>query len=130
MNSELVSLLTATSAEEQKWLMRILLKDVKIGLGQNAIFQIYHPDAKDLYEATNNLKKVCDTLKNVNIRLNEIQVELFAPFKPMLSEECDIKNIEACLRRAPYFFVETKLDGERFQLHMNEGNYKYFSRFA
>lgn len=101
---------------------------MKLGIAQNSIFRAYHPDAKELYDSNNNLRKVSDLLKNSEIRLNEIEIELFLPFKPMLSEECDIQKIEFYLKKSSYFYVETKLDGERFQLHMKEGNYKYFSR--
>jgi DNA ligase-4 len=51
-------MLTSMSAAEQKWLMRMLLKDMKFGLGQNRIFGIYHPDAQELYDVSNNLLKV------------------------------------------------------------------------
>jgi hypothetical protein len=51
-------MLTSMSAAEQKWLIRILLKDMKFGLGQNRIFGAYHPDARELYDVSNNLLKV------------------------------------------------------------------------
>jgi DNA ligase-4 len=46
------------SAAEQKWLIRMLLKDMKLGLGQSRIFDIYHPDAQELYDVSNDLLKV------------------------------------------------------------------------
>lgn len=110
------------------WLIRILLKDMKLGIGQNSILNSYHPDAKELFDSNNNLKIVCDLLKNSDVRLHEIEVEVFLPFKPMLSEECDALNLEFYLKKSPYFYVETKMDGERFQIHMKEGSFKYFSR--
>ena len=122
-------MLKSTNAEEQKWLIRILLKDVKLGLSENVIFKCYHPDARELYDSSNSLRKTCDLLNDPEIRLNEIQIQLFTPFKPMLSEECDIQKIDYYLKRSCHFFIETKLDGERFQLHFEEGNFKYFSRF-
>jgi DNA ligase-4 len=51
-------MLTSMSAEEQKWLIRMLLKDMKFGLGQKFIFSVYHPDALELYDVSNNLLKV------------------------------------------------------------------------
>lgn len=47
-----------TSAEEQKWLIRIILKDMKLGLGQSSVLDTFHPDAKDLYDVTNTLSEV------------------------------------------------------------------------
>ena len=33
-------------AVQQKWLVRLILKDMKISLGQNSILSAFHPDAK------------------------------------------------------------------------------------
>ena len=41
-----------------KWLVRIILRDVKIGLGQKAILNAFHDDANELYESNANLRKV------------------------------------------------------------------------
>jgi DNA ligase-4 len=51
-------MLTSLSADEQKWLIRMLLKDMKFGLGQKFIFSVYHQDALELYDVSNNLLKV------------------------------------------------------------------------
>ena len=44
---------------EWKWLIRIILKDLKWGIGEDAILNIFHPDAKDLYDVTSSLSGVC-----------------------------------------------------------------------
>lgn len=124
----MTALLKGTSAEEQKWLIRILLKDLKLGLGQNKILNDYHPDARDFYDSCNDLKKICCVLTDRNVRLHEIAIQMFSPFKAMLSEECDVSRVDNYLKKSPYFYVETKLDGERFQIHMDHGEFKYFSR--
>lgn len=46
------------SAQEQKWLIRIVLKDMKLGLGTSRVLQAYHPDARELYDFTNSLQQV------------------------------------------------------------------------
>jgi DNA ligase-4 len=58
VDAELVAMLNSMSADEQKWLIRMLLKDMKLGLGQKFIFSVYHPDALELYDVSNNLLKV------------------------------------------------------------------------
>lgn len=45
-------------AVQQKWLVRIVLKDVKAGLGQKALMNGLHPDANDLFDVNASLKKV------------------------------------------------------------------------
>lgn len=128
VDSELFTLLTTTSAEEQKWLMRILLKEMKLGVGHKLILNTFHPDAEVLYDVSNNLMKVCQKLSDTSVRLHEVDVEMFSPFRPMLSEECDVKKVDVYFKKSPYYYIETKYDGERFQVHMEDGVYKYFSR--
>ncbi len=48
------------SAVQQKWLVRIILKDVKMGLGQKTLMDGLHPDANDLYDVNANLEKVSE----------------------------------------------------------------------
>ena len=50
------------TANEQKWLIRVLLKDLNLGIGQATIFNAWHPDAKDLYDVNNDLLKVNMTI--------------------------------------------------------------------
>lgn len=68
-------------------------------------------------------------LKDPSIRLNEIQISLFEFFKPMLCQMCDIQSINCNIKKLEYYYVEIKFDGERFQLHYQNGEFKYFSRF-
>ena len=37
------------SAQEQKWIVRVILKDLKIGLRHERVLKFYHPDAMDAY---------------------------------------------------------------------------------
>lgn len=64
VDNELHSMLLNMSPEEQKWLIRILLKDISIGLSQNRILYWFHPDAVDLYDVTNDLQKVSTQYAN------------------------------------------------------------------
>ena len=56
----LLNLIKKTSGVEQKWLIRILLKDTKLRLGEKAILLAYHPDADEVYNITTSLKQVFD----------------------------------------------------------------------
>lgn len=51
-----------TTIDEQKWIVRIVLKDLKIGLGYEVMLKNYHPDALELFNATSDLKSVFDEL--------------------------------------------------------------------
>jgi len=51
-------LLRELSAREQKWLIRIIMKELKAGLSQRFVFNSYHQDAEDLYNVKMSLEKV------------------------------------------------------------------------
>lgn len=46
------------SANEQKWLMRLLLKDMHLGIAHTKILNAYHRDANELFDVCNDLVKV------------------------------------------------------------------------
>ncbi|GFV88356.1 DNA ligase 4 [Trichonephila clavipes] len=127
LKQDLLHLLRNTSALEQKWLIRMILKDMKLGISENTILKAFHADARDLYDVTNSLEKVCCSLKDPSVRLNEIEISLFSPFRPMLSEMALPNQVEE-LMKGNSFIIETKYDGERLQLHKDGNSYMYFSR--
>lgn len=138
VEDELIALMGGMTAIDQKWLVRIVLFRVRIGLGQRRIMTLLHPMANDLYDRFCNLSKVCDIIGQPNLDgtagggggdgLHFPAIEVGQPFRPMLCERIDISNLENLLGTHEYC-VETKMDGERFQMHrLADGNYKYFSR--
>lgn len=46
----------------------------------------------------------------------------------MLLERCNIENVEKLFQNNNLYYVQTKYDGERSQLHMADGKFKYFTR--
>lgn len=58
VNEILFELFRQMDATMFKWLIRILLKDVKCGLGQKGTLQAFHADAVEVYETNANLRKV------------------------------------------------------------------------
>lgn len=120
-------LLDNTTAQEQKWLIRMILKDMKMGVSEQTILNLFHPDAKDLFDVTSSLAKVCSQLSDPTIRLHEIEISLFTPFRPMLAARAKLNEVEKTMNNEP-FLIDTKLDGERVQLHKDGNSYKYYSR--
>lgn len=129
VRKSLLHLITQSSALEQKWLIRIILKDMKLGISKETVLQVFHPDAAELYNVNTDLNKVCQQLHNPTVSLSEVSIGLFSAFKPMLAAVANIRNVEKQMGNSP-FFIETKLDGERIQLHKDGDVYKYFSRNA
>ncbi|KAH7373686.1 hypothetical protein KP509_17G068600 [Ceratopteris richardii] len=54
--------LKSSKALELKWLIRIILKDLKIGLGENTILDVLHEDARAMMATCIDLKRVCAEL--------------------------------------------------------------------
>ncbi|KAK0202966.1 DNA ligase 4 [Desarmillaria ectypa] len=117
--------------EEQKWIARIILKDLVISVKETTVFAVFHPDAQDLYNTCSDLKKVAWTLWDPSFRLNanDKTVALFHSFAPMLCLR-PTKKIEETVKEmdGSEFIIEEKLDGERMQLHKKGNEYFYCSR--
>ncbi|XP_007891664.1 DNA ligase 4 [Callorhinchus milii] len=127
VKKSLLDLIRQSTALQQKWLIRMILKDMKLGISQQTIFQLFHPDAAELHSVTTDLERVCKQLHDPNVSLSDVSIMLFSAFKPMLAAVTNIKNIEKQMHNQS-FYLETKLDGERMQLHKDGDVYKYFSR--
>ncbi|KZP16598.1 ATP-dependent DNA ligase [Athelia psychrophila] len=119
------------TAEEQRWIVRIILKDLIISVKESTVFSVFHPDAQDLFNTCSDLKKVAWELWDPSRRLNteDKQIQLFRVFAPMLCKR-PTKKIEDSVKEmgGGEFIIEEKLDGERMQLHKRGNEYFYCSR--
>ncbi|KAF8638944.1 hypothetical protein AX16_010418 [Volvariella volvacea WC 439] len=120
-----------STPEEQRWIVRIILKDMQISVKETTIFSVFHPDAQDLYNTCSDLKKVTWQLWDPSYRLNaeDKMVQLFHAFAPMLCKR-PTRKIEETVKEmgGTEFIIEEKLDGERIQLHKRGNEYFYCSR--
>ena len=66
-------------------------------------------------------------LHNINTKLNETEIMLCTPFRPMLGQRAAIDEVSKIIPQN-IFIIETKIDGERMQLHKNGNEFRYFSR--
>jgi DNA ligase-4 len=113
--------------EELMWLIRIILRDLRIGGTENTFFDIWHPDANNLFNISSNLRRVCWELYDPSVRLegDKCDITLMQCFRPMLAHfqehsfEISVKKMKLT-EEDPEFWIEEKLDGERIQLHMCE----------
>ncbi|WRT63833.1 uncharacterized protein IL334_000758 [Kwoniella shivajii] len=126
------------TAAEQEWIIRIILKDLRISIREKGVFACFHPDAGDLFNVCSDLKRVCWTLYKPGQRLEKHQtnIELFRSFLPQLCYRSPSSSHEAIAKLVggpnTEFIMEEKLDGERMQLHMrgNGAQWFYCSRKA
>ena len=113
------------NSEELMWLIRIILREMKIGATERTFFDVWHPDAENLFNVSSSLRRVCWELYNPAISLgNEDRgVHIMQCFQPQLAA-FQMHSIEKMVGRMrpteddDEFWIEEKLDGERMQLHM------------
>ncbi|XP_051025411.1 DNA ligase 4 [Acomys russatus] len=127
VKKSLLQLITQSSALEQKWLIRMIIKDLKLGVSQQTVLSAFHNDAVELHSVTTDLEKVCRQLHDPSVGLSDISITLFSAFKPMLAAVADVERVEKDMKQQR-FYIETKLDGERMQMHKDGAQYQYFSR--
>ncbi|KAI1827391.1 DNA ligase I [Xylaria intraflava] len=138
------------NAEELRWLIRIVLKQMKIGATERTILELWHPDAQHLFNVSSSLRRVCWELYDPNIRLTGAQtgVALMQCFQPQLAAYEMATSFDKMVEKLNAstfgiddcetdFWIEEKLDGERMQLHMVEDNsirggkrFRFWSRKA
>jgi len=94
---------------------------------QSNSFQVYHEDANEKFLVTNDLREICDQLHDPKTKL-QCGIQIFSHFKPMLLERCSIESVDKLFRSNALYYVQIKYDGERSQLHMKDGKFKYFTR--
>ncbi|GAA5903015.1 hypothetical protein JCM6882_009669 [Rhodosporidiobolus microsporus] len=125
------------TASEMKWLIRIILRYLKIGIGEKTIFNQLHPDAMEVFNTCSDIKRVCWRLHNPAERIirEDWTVKPGSIFRLMLAWRArHLKDVSKAMRanrprRDPEykhrpgeykddeFIIEEKLDGERMQLH-------------
>ncbi|KAL8944732.1 MAG: hypothetical protein Q9216_000301 [Gyalolechia sp. 2 TL-2023] len=113
------------NADELMWLIRIILRQMKVGATEKTFFNIWHPDAESLFNISSNLRRVCWELYDPKIRLEgeDRGISLMQCFQPQLAQfqMHDFTKMIAKMKPTEddrVFWIEEKLDGERMQLHM------------
>ncbi|KAK1751797.1 hypothetical protein QBC47DRAFT_329556, partial [Echria macrotheca] len=116
------------NAEEMMWLVRIILKDMKVGATERTFLGLWHPDAEALFSVSSSLRRVCWELWDPDVRLEqqETGVTLMSCFQPQLAQFQMTSTFTKLVANLGVtdddaeFWIEEKLDGERMQMHMQE----------
>ena len=120
------------SAKENKWFVRIILQDLKIGVKEDGLLSYLHEDAKDMYHMCRELSLVCGVLRDPKRKYTPTLI-LTLPCCPMLADKSrtwkDVSTwISKSLNGGTKFCFEEKLDGHRMMLHKKGNEIKVFSR--
>lgn len=136
-------ILNKFSAMEQKWLMRIVFQDLKIGLKYEQVLKFMSPGALQCYNECTDLFKVCEeAIKNPmtssSLSSNEDKpsnvssgLQVFSCLSPMLAKGFpntgQINEVHNAMKDHP-FYMDVKLDGERMLCHVRGNSGKMFTR--
>lgn len=113
------------NAEELKWLIRMILRQIKIGATEKTILERWHRDAENLFNISSSLRRVCWELHDPKVSLegDAKGINLMQCFQPQLAA-FQMRTMEQIVKKMKpegdddIFWIEEKLDGERMQLHM------------
>lgn len=131
----LSSLISQASEDEAKYITRILLGELRIGLAKGLILEAISQASKvdvnltkRTYTLTGDLGKTAKiALTEHEKGLRRIGVRLFEPIKPMLADTAP--DLETALKtHHGKTALEYKLDGARVQIHKQDEHIEVFSR--
>ena len=132
------SLLNDATPVEAKFLLKILLGTLRLGIAENTIMDalaIAFTGKKENREQIENAYNVSSDLGKVSLiiatqgmdEIKKFQISLFSPIRPMLADR--IKSEKDAIGKMPdVFAAEYKLDGERVQIHKHANKIILFSR--
>ena len=105
------------TALEQKWILRVIIKDMQISMKEDKLFKMLHPDAQELYNSVCDLRATCEKCADPEYRLESISLELFKPLRPRLAGRAEWRQVDKEMRKKGAYVAEYKLDGERLLMH-------------
>jgi len=128
---KVVALLRQCSALEAKYVIKILVGDLRIGMRESlveeAIAIAYEQDDLAVRRANMLLGDIGETLRlAAEARLGEARMRLFHPIGFMLANE--VKSSEEAISCFTDAQIEDKYDGIRAQVHCGDGRVRIFSR--
>ena len=132
------SLLNNVSPISAKFIIKILIGTMRLGVADNTILDglaIAYTDSKSnrekieaAYNVSSDLGKVAQVAAKEGLKgIEEFKVKVFSPIRPMLADRVKSEQ-EAIEKMGKRFAAEYKLDGERVQIHLENGRVDLFSR--
>ena len=132
------SLLNDATPLEAKFVLKILLGTLRLGIAENTIMDalaIAFTGKKENKEQIENAYNVSSDLGKVSLliatdgidEIKKFKISLFSPIRPMLADRVKSEK-EAIKKMVEIFAAEYKLDGERVQIHKQANEVVLFSR--
>jgi ATP-dependent DNA ligase len=118
--------------QEQKWLMRIVFQDLKVGFGFESLLKKIGEEVWQKYDECSSLRTVFETI-GVGIKITGLEVMThFAPMLALGFNKSDsilgqLHSVEAKMKGQP-FVMDIKLDGWRMLIHKKGSEVMMMSR--
>jgi DNA ligase-1 len=134
----LSSLLEKMSPLEAKYLIRIVLSRLRLGIGDPTVLDALpvaklgdkkaRPNLEEAYNKTSDLGFVAKTFYEKGLEeIKKTKLQIGKPIRPALAER--LPDAESIIKRVgSEFAVEGKYDGFRNQVHLDHADVKIFSR--
>jgi DNA ligase-1 len=127
------SLFVRASPIECRYLARLILEDMRIGMNVPTIldalsvyFNVPKEKLEKIYAITNDIGLLAEKLLMDDLESEELKLKLFRPIKPMLAQLTP--SIEEALLEMGRAQFETKYDGARVQIHKDGNKVRIYSR--
>lgn len=130
-------LLNGSSAPEAKYIMRIALDSMRLGVGEMTIIDAYakafakgrKKEIEHSYNVCTDIGKLGETLSENGMKgAKRFSISLGRPVKSMLAQR--VKKVSDILKKieGEKLVAEEKYDGERVQIHKDGSDIQLFSR--
>ena len=125
----LQKLLTSCTAVEMEWIVKIILKSMKMGLNHGPLLRWYHRDALKHFDGCQNLRTVCEDLADAEWSFSN-EISLNSIISPMLSQRCTWAGQMTQIAKdlGNRFAIETKYDGDRLVCHKEGELIRFYTR--
>lgn len=134
----IASLLNNVDPISGKFIIKILIGTMRLGVADNTILDalsIAYTGTKEnrekienAYNVSSDLGKVAEIAAKDGLKgIEQFKVIVFNPIRPMLADRVKSEQ-EAIEKMGGRFAAEFKLDGERVQVHLDNGRVDLFSR--
>lgn len=131
------SLLNDATPTEARFILKILLGTLRLGIAENTMMDAlaiaFSNDKgnrgllEHAYNVSSDLGRVAEAIATGGLdEVAKFQIGLFSPVRPMLADR--VKSGGEAIRKMGKAAAEYKLDGERVQVHIQNGRAVLFSR--
>ncbi|KAK4511264.1 uncharacterized protein ATC70_012479 [Mucor velutinosus] len=118
-------MLSKYTAQQMQWIVRIILKDLKIQCGERTILNSIYDGAYDDWTTNKSLQAICNLAsytegEGSTARLRDQRRQRLQLFNMFIPQTCEPFSEKCYNQLTKPFYVEKKFDGERVLMHYDK----------